>query len=322
MWGPLDQGKEKFCRLARVIPQKVFHLRKVPVQGAPSKGHESFVFRLPGRCLAVLSCLSFRCGSIAAGFMDLLYPPSCICCESYQLDHEGMDWCEGCLNRLPWIGTPLCTGCGKPYHKSPSSVDHLCGECIQDVFHFDFARSSFYHEGLIKESLHAIKFGSELHLVRPVAQLLAKTVQEWRRAGFDLLIPVPLHPRRLGQRGFNQSALLARFLSSSLSTPLDLAILKRTQWTVPQTRLSREERLSNVKNAFCVEHSRRLKGKRVLLVDDVFTTGSTLSECAGVLKTSGAQEVSAVTVSRAIWEHGVHYGSKGQGSGLGENARL
>ncbi len=251
-----------------------------------------------------------------------MYPPSCIGCESYELVGADMDWCEGCLNQLPWIHHPMCAACGRPFPKSSSTADHLCGDCILDTFHFDFARSPFYHAGVIRESLHAIKFGAEIHLIRPVAQLLAKTIVEWEHGGFDLVIPVPLHPLRLRERGFNQSALLARFLSKSISAPLDLNILKRTLWTVPQTGLSREERLSNVKNAFRVEHPQLSKGKRVLLVDDVFTTGTTLSECAGILKKSGAREVLAVTVSRVMLERGIQGGSQGEGGGPLENSRL
>jgi ComF family protein len=117
-----------------------------------------------------------------------------------------------------------------------------------------------------------------------------------------MIVPVPLHPRRLRQRGFNQAGLLARELGRRLRRTTRFDVLTRKQWTEPQTRLNREERLNNVKNAFQVISPGAIKGVRILLVDDVYTTGTTLSECARELKRSGAAEVTALTVTRAVPE--------------------
>lgn len=116
----------------------------------------------------------------------------------------------------------------------------------------------------------------------------------------DVIIPVPLHTGRLRQRGFNQAGLLARGLGKAVGLEVDYGLLARTEWTEPQTRLKREERLHNVKGAFRVVKAGKLRGRSVLLVDDVFTTGTTLCECATVLKQVGAEEVHAITVSRSV----------------------
>lgn len=116
----------------------------------------------------------------------------------------------------------------------------------------------------------------------------------------DLIVPVPLHVRRLRQRGFNQAALLARELGRRLEIPVQCGALSRRIWTEPQTRLNREERLRNVKGAFAVLKPGDIGGARILLIDDVFTTGSTLCECAGALKETKAAEVHALTVSRSL----------------------
>ncbi len=258
----------------------------------------------PGISVA-LGAVGRCCGAVAGGLLDLFYPPSCVVCSSPRLTLPDLEWCRACIERMPWVRAPMCPLCGRPFPKSPSSRDHLCGECLLDTFHFDAARSSFYHVGFVRDALHAVKFGAQLHFVRPLSQILAHTALRWDGLAVDRVVPVPLHPRRLRERGFNQSALMAGFLAGKIGVPMDLNILKRRSWTAPQTRLGREERLKNVRDAFVVHDGVRLRGRSVLLVDDVFTTGTTLSECAKVLKENGAREVMALTVSRALPEKGI-----------------
>lgn len=322
MMGSMQRVRKRLSHLIRAFPDGFVRLWKGLQGGAPSEALRALWLQLPSRSAAVYSLVS-SCGSAAAGgLLDLLYPPSCPACGSSEAASDDLEWCPGCLEALPWIRGSQCQGCGRPFPKSPSSPDHLCGECILGTFHFDRARSVLYHADFVRETVHAVKFGARLHLVRPLSQLLVRTVQDWEGSVIDLLIPVPLHPLRLRQRGFNQAALLGRFLSRKIAVPMDLGLLKRGVWTVPQTRLSREERLKNVKDAFFVENPERLEGRNVLLVDDVFTTGSTLSECAKVLKENGAVEVLAVTLSRAVLEQGSAGVSHGKGGSLFEDAAL
>jgi ComF family protein len=238
---------------------------------------------------------------LGASFLDLCFPRRCAGCEETWLFSAEGFWCEACLDEIPWIRSPLCAKCGRPFHKSAPSADHLCGDCLLSAFSFDSARSATAHSGVVRDRIHQLKFGGQLRFVPPLVELLERTLHE--RGCMDrvnLLAPVPLHVKRLGQRGFNQAGVMARALGGRLGLPVCLEALVRKQWTDPQTRLSRPERLENVKGAFDVPDKSSIKGRNILLIDDVFTTGTTLSECAKTLKASGAAEVHALTVTRAI----------------------
>lgn len=147
-----------------------------------------------------------------------------------------------------------------------------------------------------------MKFGAKLHWVPPLAEILVRTMADDWHILADYVIAVPLHTRRLRQRGFNQAALLAKSLSRRVDLPVRFDVLVRSQWTDPQTRLTRKERLHNVKGAFEVVKPAEVKGRRILLLDDVYTTGSTLRECAKTLEKAGAAEVCGITVTRALPE--------------------
>jgi ComF family protein len=135
----------------------------------------------------------------------------------------------------------------------------------------------------------------------PLVELLEVAYSGWGLPPPDLIVPVPLHPRRLRERGFNQSGLLAGEFARRIKAPVSYDALRRKSQTLPQTRLNREERLRNVKGAFEISDAGKVRGRRILLVDDVFTTGTTLSECARTLKRKGgASEVHALTVTRAL----------------------
>lgn len=157
------------------------------------------------------------------------------------------------------------------------------------------------HEGVVRDRIHQLKFGAQIEWAPPLVELLEIAHSGWELPHPDLIVPVPLHPKRLKERGFNQSGLLAGELAHRLKAPVSFDALKRKSQTQPQTRLNREERLKNVKGAFEVTDAGKVRGRRVLLVDDVFTTGTTLSECARTLKRKGgATEVVALTVTRAL----------------------
>lgn len=240
-------------------------------------------------------------GKLGASFLDLCFPRRCAGCEKTWLFSTEGFWCEACLHDIPWIRSPLCTKCGRPFQKSAACDDHLCGDCILSAFSFDSARSATDHSGIVRDRIHQLKFGGQLRFVPPLVELLERIlVEEGCVNGVNLLVPVPLHVKRLGQRGFNQAGVLTRALGEKLSFPVSFDALARKLWTDPQTRLNRRERLENVKGAFDVRDKSSVKGRNILLVDDVFTTGTTLSECARTLKAGGAAEVHALTVTRAI----------------------
>ncbi len=235
-----------------------------------------------------------------SAIVDLCLPRVCVDCQRIGTLPQ-KSWCGACWEKIPLIGTPLCPGCGRPFVDSSASPDHLCGDCIERNFRFDSARSATLHEGTVRTLVHQFKFGAQLKWTPCLVDLLETAYSEWVLPAPDLIVPVPLHTKRLSQRGFNQAGLLARELGRKVRIPVSAEALVRKNQTMPQTRLKRRERLENVKGAFEISNDRKVRGCRILLIDDVFTTGTTLSECAKVLKRKGgASEVYALTVTRAL----------------------
>jgi ComF family protein len=157
------------------------------------------------------------------------------------------------------------------------------------------------HEGIVRTRIHQFKFEGQTEWIPPLIELLEIACAGSEMPLPELILPVPLHIKRLKERGFNQSGLLAGELARKLGVPVCLNAMVRKNWTQPQTGLTRNERLKNVRGAFELTGERRVRGRRILLVDDVFTTGTTLSECARILKKKGrAAEVRAITVTRAL----------------------
>lgn len=242
------------------------------------------------------------CRQLTHALLDLLFPQSCAGCRAIRLTARQGMWCEKCLGELPWITSPKCWCCGRPFIKSAAASDSLCGACILEPPPFDSARSAVIHTGVVRERINQLKFSGRTYWVPPLAQLLADTFRTERYFVPDFIVAVPLHKNRLRQRGFNQAGLIAQKLGRMVNLPRRFDVLIRSRWTEPQTRLSRSSRLRNVRNAFTVVKPCAVEGRCVLLVDDVFTTGSTLRECGVTLKNAGASAVHALTVSRAVPE--------------------
>lgn len=229
--------------------------------------------------------------------LDVILPPACHICNSFIPDAGKLHICPACHDRLPLVSSPLCSLCGIPF--SGAGDDHHCGACITHPPHFDSARAHFLYEGPIRELIHAFKYSRNTQLRYPLALLaLEGTGEVLAGHHFDLIVPVPLHHSRLRQRGFNQAVLLGRVLARHLSLPMLPDALARTRATEPQIELSAAERRANVKGAFSAKRPDRITGKRILLLDDVMTTGSTMDECARELKKAGAEAVIAVTIAR------------------------
>jgi len=222
--------------------------------------------------------------------VSLFFPPSCPVCGK----EGGSGICPTCMKGIRPIQPPLCTLCGAPF-VSAALAEHLCGGCMKSERSFSIARSAGLYEGTLLEAIHLLKYRGRTPLARPLASILAVTVD---CAGYDIITPVPLHRKRLQERGFNQSLLLARYLAKVARLSLDYVNLRRIRATAPQTGLQGRERRGNVKGAFSVKNSAPFTGKRVLLVDDVYTTGATVTECSGVLKAAGAREVGVLTLAR------------------------
>jgi ComF family protein len=168
------------------------------------------------------------------------------------------------------------------------------------VLHFTSAVAVYRSRGVVRKIIHDFKYGHQVHLRHPVADWLIETLEDPRLQGrkFDVVIPVPLHSTRKRERGFNQAELLAEALSKRANLSTHTA-LERIRYTTTQTAFDRAERMENLHNAFRLRKNADVRGCRVLLIDDVLTTGSTLSECARVLKAAGAISVHAATAARA-----------------------
>ncbi len=228
---------------------------------------------------------------------SLFYPAACVVCTA-PLESPGY-LCATCRAKAPRITAPFCAKCSEPF---PAAIigPFTCANCAHRTLHFDAAVASYRSRGIVRKLVHEFKYGQQRHLRHPLAAWLAETLHDVRLRDrhFDLIVPVPLHPARERERGFNQALLLAEELSRIASLPLR-CVLDRIRYTTTQTAYDRAERMENLHDAFRLRKNADVRGLRVLLIDDVLTTGSTLSECARVLKAAGAISVYAATAARA-----------------------
>ncbi len=241
-----------------------------------------------------------RFRSYLSGLLQVLFPTFCRLCGAPVLDTPVPRICGDCWEKVPWLTGPVCPRCGFPF-ASPEALTHspghLCGHCREKEPPFALARAAGAHEGALREAIHLLKYGRQHSLGKRLGCFLLPPAAALPPP--EVVIPVPLHPSRLRNRGFNQSLLLADPVSRGLDAPLDYSSLDRVRPTRPQVELTPEERRANIRGAFAVRRPERIEGRRVLLVDDVFTTGATVSECARVLRKAGAQEVVVATLSRS-----------------------
>jgi ComF family protein len=242
--------------------------------------------------------------SFLGQFIDLIYPPRCSICEKFlwkdraKKDQQELLFCNPCFDGFSEITPPLCPTCGRPF-ASEVDEDHLCGDCLRKRPYYDTMRAPYLFAGGIMEAIHQFKYARKSYLANSLGFLLASFARKWlHRADSFLMMPVPLHPKRLRERDFNQSLLLARYAAPLLGLELDFLSLKRIRYTQPQTGLKSDERRKNVRGAFEIDDRKVVKGRCVLLVDDVTTTGNTLNECARTLKRAGAKEVFCLTLAR------------------------
>ena len=174
-----------------------------------------------------------------------------------------------------------------------------CILCQAKPYRFQAARAAGIYEGILRECIHLLKYGKKVCLAEPLGKLLAEVMKndsDLRKA--DLLVPIPLDGRRYREREFNQAHLLAQEVSRFFRIPISSRNLRRTRTTLPQTQLNRKQREKNVRGLFQVRRPKEYQGKTILIIDDVFTTGSTVNECAKVLSQAGAREVNVLTVAR------------------------
>jgi ComF family protein len=226
-------------------------------------------------------------------------PPQCPCCEKF-LEEGRQGFCSDCLSEICWIDPPFCSVCGIPF-MSKEIKSHPCGACVNDRKYFTMARALGTFDGSLQGAIHHWKYEGKTHLTPFFAEWMAEGLNRyWEPDSLDLLIPVPLHPQRLRQRGFNQALLLVKELSRRTGLPYQKTILQKKKSTIPQVNLNSVEREKGVRGTFHVIGREELLGKSVLLVDDVYTTGATVNECSKVLLRGGAERVDVLTLAHAI----------------------
>jgi ComF family protein len=231
------------------------------------------------------------------GIASLVYPPVCTICSASVGLHDYL--CADCEAKLSRIVPPFCAKCSEPFDGAITTT-FSCANCANRVLYFDAAVSAYRSRGIARHVILNFKYGKQIHLRHLVGRWLIAAFDDSRLRDrrFDVIVPVPLHPARHRERGFNQAALLAERLGRHLGLPVR-PVLKRVHFTTTQTAFDRVERIQNLRHAFRLRKKADVRKLDVLLIDDVLTTGSTLSECARVLKENGARSVYAATAARA-----------------------
>lgn len=236
--------------------------------------------------------------------VDLVFPPFCPVCAARLGAGRRDPLCGDCWERLERIAPPCCRLCGAPFegvfldgYAGPDAG--RCGGCQGRRPPWAYARAAVRYGGCARDAIHAFKFGGRRAMAAPLAALVADLGPSLPLGVVDVIVPVPLHPRRERERGFNQSWLLARRLAEAWGLTARGDVLTRRVATAPQTDLGAAARRLNVRDAFAVRRPELVAGRHVLLVDDVLTTGATVSECAVALRSGGAATVGVVTVARA-----------------------
>lgn len=207
--------------------------------------------------------------------------------------------CSSCWGAIPRIEGARCALCGVPFASEAATAEsptHRCGPCREHPPLFTQAVAAGVYTGVLADAIRRCKYHRQPHLVATMGELLEPVARAL--PSVSAVIAVPLHVRRLRQREFNQSLRIAAWVARRLGRPLWPTVLRRTRWTAPQTTLDRTQRRSNVRRAFAIRNPGVVIGCRLLLVDDVYTTGATVNECARALRDAGATEIYVATVAR------------------------
>lgn len=232
--------------------------------------------------------------------LGLAYPEVCQLCHAARATPRQGYVCGDCRAQVRFIAPPFCEHCGRPFEGAITTAFE-CENCKQMHWHFRSARSAVEARDAVLEAIHRYKYNRQLWFEPFLADLFVPVAAPVIAAqAVDLIVPVPLYPTKQREREFNQAERLARRLSAATGIPLDRRLLRRLRPTLTQTALTRPERLENVRGAFIARRGRHLNGERVVLVDDVFTTGATTSACAAALKAAGAGDVCVWTLARGV----------------------
>lgn len=232
--------------------------------------------------------------------LALLYPEVCQLCKAEPATARDGFVGRKCWTHVRFIRPPFCERCGLPFD-GDLTTPFVCTNCHELDFHFSSARSAVVARSVVLEAIHRFKYSRALWFENFLADLLVReAAPALRGQPWNFIVPVPLHPLKEREREFNQAARLAARLARATGIPLNEKILRRVNPTATQTLLTREQRATNMRNAFAVRPGSKLAGRRLVLVDDVFTTGATTNACAQALRKAGAAEVCVWTVARGL----------------------
>ena len=229
--------------------------------------------------------------------LDFLFPPQCLACRAPVAESHNL--CALCWGKITFLSDPMCTVCGFPFEYE-TGPDTVCAGCRERQPVFDGARALMRYDNASRDPVLALKRADRLDLVPLFARWMAMAGRDLL-ARSDLIIPVPLHRSRLWHRRFNQSALIAHALGKIARKPVDCFALERARPTPSQGEMpSAHARQRNVQGAFCISRSERVRGKAILLIDDVYTTGATVEACARALKRAGAIRIFVLALARVV----------------------
>ncbi len=243
---------------------------------------------------------------IAKNCMDIVFPPVCAVCGTKLPIEKSGHFCVNCHSGIRFVEPPFCRICGFEVFGVKEN-NPLCGECLGDLPPYAIARSVVRYEPQVQKLIHKLKYGSDLSVLPGIMELIGC----YDMAEFDdidCIVMVPLHLQRLRGRGLNQAAVLARLFFADRLSFIQSDWMVRTRNTAPQTELGRKERRKNLRGSFQIRTPKKIQGASVCLVDDVFTTGTTVKECSKVIMESGADKVKVLTFARVNAPHsGRHF---------------
>lgn len=246
---------------------------------------------------------AFLVMTVVAKMLDILLPPRCFACGDDVQDHGSQ--CAACWSKVDFISHPLCSCCGVPFDYVSNQADEeegfICGDCAKSAHAYDQARAVFVYDDHSKKMILSFKHGDRHEGVPAFAIWLWGAAKIWEDE-IDIIMPVPLHWRRLFKRRFNQAAEMAYAVGKLAGLGVNATSLKRHKPTRSQFGLGARQRQKNVQSAFSINDKDKaaVKGKTILLVDDVMTTGATINACAKALKKVGAKKVYAVSLARVV----------------------
>jgi len=228
--------------------------------------------------------------------LDWIFPPRCLHCRRFL--KQNIFLCEACAQEWPSLSPPFCSVCARPFH-SAESENHVCGECLTAPKFCARVIAAGIYRGVLHDMMIRFKYRAKEEFSRYLGGKMVAAIAAVPDSVPDLIVPAPLHPARLRERGYNQANLLAREIGRVLRLPVDSFCVRKVKKTLPQAELRGDERRKNLAGAFELKRPEKIAGKDILLVDDVYTTGTTVETLAELLLKKGARKVEALVLARA-----------------------